>query len=52
MSHTLIDIGVNLVHRRFAPDREAVLRRAQAAGVAASAAGWRAWIALGRCDSL
>ena len=35
MNHTLIDIGVNLVHRRFAPDREAVLRRAQAAGVAA-----------------
>jgi TatD DNase family protein len=29
----LIDIGVNLVHRRFAADREAVIARAVAAGV-------------------
>jgi TatD DNase family protein len=29
----LIDIGVNLAHRRFAPDREAVIARAVAAGV-------------------
>ena len=33
MSFNLIDIGVNLDHRSFDPDREAVIRRAQAAGV-------------------
>ncbi|MCA9544398.1 MAG: TatD family hydrolase, partial [Myxococcales bacterium] len=29
----LVDIGVNLGDRRFAPDREAVVQRARAAGV-------------------
>lgn len=29
----LIDIGVNLSHRQFGPDRDRVIRRAQAAGV-------------------
>ena len=30
----MIDIGVNLLHQRFAADREEVLQRAIAAGVA------------------
>src|SRR5688572_7107187 len=32
-SHALIDIGVNLAHRSFSTDREAVIKRAFAAGV-------------------
>ncbi|MDE2024302.1 MAG: TatD family hydrolase [Gammaproteobacteria bacterium] len=32
--HTLIDIGANLTHDSYDTDREAVIRRAQAAGVA------------------
>jgi len=31
----LIDIGVNLAHRRFAADRDAVIERARGAGVRA-----------------
>lgn len=31
--HDLVDIGVNLAHRRFDADRDAVIARAQAAGV-------------------
>ena len=31
--HTLIDIGANLAHHSFDDDREAVLQRAEAAGV-------------------
>ena len=31
--HDLIDIGVNLSHRQFGSDRDAVIRRAEAAGV-------------------
>ncbi|MCP5472003.1 MAG: TatD family hydrolase [Sinobacteraceae bacterium] len=30
---TLVDIGINLAHESYDPDREAVIRRAQAAGV-------------------
>jgi TatD DNase family protein len=33
MTSELIDIGVNLAHRRFAADRDAVIARARAAGV-------------------
>lgn len=33
MRQVLIDIGLNLLHDSFAPDREAVISRAQAAGV-------------------
>jgi TatD DNase family protein len=33
MTHTLIDIGANLAHHSFDDDREAVLQRAEAAGV-------------------
>jgi len=33
--HVLIDIGVNLAHESFAPDRAEVIARARAAGVAA-----------------
>src|SRR5262245_61779975 len=33
MTSDLIDIGVNLAHRRFAADRDAVIARARAAGV-------------------
>lgn len=33
-STELVDIGVNLVHKRFSKDRDAVLERARAAGVA------------------
>jgi TatD DNase family protein len=35
MKPELIDIGVNLTHRRFAADRDAVIARALAAGVSA-----------------
>jgi TatD DNase family protein len=31
--HDLVDIGINLSHRQFGSDREAVISRAQAAGV-------------------
>ena len=50
----LVDIGVNLAHRRFAPDLPAVLERAAAAGVVhlvvtgTSLAGSRAAVSLAR----
>ena len=34
MNHEIIDIGINLAHRRFDSDRAEVLARAHAAGVA------------------
>jgi len=52
--HDLVDIGINLSHRQFGSDREAVISRAQAAGVrrmlvtGTSVASTQAAIALAR----
>src|SRR5262245_1277025 len=52
--HELVDIGINLSHRQFGRDREAVIARAQAAGVrrmlvtGTSVASTRSAIALAR----
>ena len=52
--HDLVDIGINLSHRQFGSDREAVIARARAAGVrrmlvtGTSVASTRAAIALAR----